>query len=310
MRFIANCSIPASVNVNGMEKPVAQIAFAVPAGDAVYSQHHDFEACVLGPLQHGSVEAAILVKIKLIDLRSIVRLAQLLKAHRTKRRDAEHRSEFRGCSRDGTFTLVVEETLQGGRRAIDRQRKLLAQDGDGEIDVFYAAQDVGHEVAGLEGLRVAPVGHLVVRRAVDVIEYRSGQPSFGQTAEIMKVMTVMQMHARSQPVQVRDAVPNQRLCCYCLSRGSRERGRPWRCANLSSRGISPRSAPSSGSSCAQPRRNRTRSCASSVPTSSGSNPMSPITRRSAFISPRTRTSSASTPRSVVFRRRRLPRFAR
>src|SRR5439155_27097507 len=37
-------------------KASAQIAFAVPACDAVYGQHHDFDTCILGPLQHDSVD--------------------------------------------------------------------------------------------------------------------------------------------------------------------------------------------------------------------------------------------------------------
>src|SRR5262249_9319493 len=43
-------------------------------------------------------------------------------------------------------------------------------------------------------------GHLVVGGAVDVIEYWTGQPSPGQTPEIMKVVTVAQMHACSRPI--------------------------------------------------------------------------------------------------------------
>src|SRR5580704_15839687 len=183
----------------GYGKAGTQIAFAVAACDAVYGQHHDFDACVLGPLQHGPVEASILMKIKLIDLRGIVRLAQLLNAYRAERRHAEHRAVSRSRSCGGTFTLVVEETLQGGRRAIDRQSELLAHDGDGEVNVCYAAQDAGHEVTALEALRVTPVGHLVVGGAVDVVEYRTGHPSPGETPEIMKVVTVPQMHACLQP---------------------------------------------------------------------------------------------------------------
>jgi hypothetical protein len=105
---------------------------------------------------------------------------------------------FRSRSCDGTLTLVVEETLQGGRRAIDRQSELLAHDGDGEINVLYAAQDAGHEVTALEALRVTPVSHLVVAGAVDVVEYWTGHPSLGQTPEIMKIVTVAQVHACSQ----------------------------------------------------------------------------------------------------------------
>jgi hypothetical protein len=66
---------------------------------------------VLGPLQHGLVEAPIFMKIKLINLRCIVRLAQLLKAHRAERRYAKHCPVFRSCGCDGTFTPMVEETL-------------------------------------------------------------------------------------------------------------------------------------------------------------------------------------------------------
>src|SRR5262245_66430320 len=95
---------------------------------------------------------------------------------------------------------MVEETLQGGRGAIDRQRELLAHHSDGEINVFHAAQDVGRDIAALEAFCVTPVGHLVVGSAVDVIEYWTGQPSPGQTLEIMKVVTVAQMHACSRPI--------------------------------------------------------------------------------------------------------------
>ena len=143
------------------------------------------------------------MKIKLIDLRRIVRLAQLFEAHRAERRNAEHCTVFRSRGGDGAFTLMVEETLQGGGGAIDRQSKLLAHDGDGEINVLYAAQDAGYEVTALERFRITPVSHFVIGGAVDVIEYWSGQPSLGETPEIMKVVTVVQMHARTpQSIQV------------------------------------------------------------------------------------------------------------
>src|SRR4029077_772219 len=86
------------------------------------------------------------------------------------------------------------ETLQGGRRAIDRQRQLLAHDGDGEVDILDATQDVGYEVTALERFGVAPAGRLIVGGAVDVIEYWTRQPSFRQAAEIMNVVTVAQLH--------------------------------------------------------------------------------------------------------------------
>ena len=197
--FIANCSIPASVSLNGMEKPVRRSRSRLPPVMLSTVSIMISTPRILGPLQHGPVEASILVKIELIDLRCIMRLAQLLKAHRAERRHAEHCAVFCGRGCDGTFALVVEETLQGGRRAIDRQSELLAHDGDGEINVLYATQDVGHEVTALEAFRVTPVGHLVVGSTVDVIEYWARQPSFGQTPEIMKVVTVAQLHACSHP---------------------------------------------------------------------------------------------------------------
>jgi hypothetical protein len=124
-----------------------------------------------------------------------VRLAQLLKTDRAERRHAEHCAVFRSRSRDGAFALIVEETLQGGRRAVNGQRELLAHDGDREINVLDAAQDVRHEIAALEGLRVTPKSRLVVCAAVDLIENRSGQLLFGQTSEIMEVVTITQTHA-------------------------------------------------------------------------------------------------------------------
>jgi ABC-type uncharacterized transport system substrate-binding protein len=53
------------------------------------------------------------------------------------------------------------------------------------INVLYAAQDAGYEVTALEGFRITPVSHLVIGGAVDVIEYWSGQPSFGVRREFV-----------------------------------------------------------------------------------------------------------------------------
>ena len=52
----------------------------------------------------------------------------------------------------------------------------------------------------LEGFRITPVCYLVIGGTVDVIEYWSGQPSLGETPEIMKVVTIVQMHARAHRV--------------------------------------------------------------------------------------------------------------
>src|SRR6201987_2952971 len=179
-------------------KACAKIAFAVPTRNAVYGQHHNVDACVLRALQHCPVEASILVEIELINLRRIVCLTQLIETHRAERRHTEHRAIFRSRGRDGAFTLMMEQALQGSGRAIDRQRELLAHDGNGQIDARNPAQDVGYEIAAFEGFCVAPVRRLLVRGAVDIIEDRTRQSPLGQTPKIMKVMTIAQNHACSR----------------------------------------------------------------------------------------------------------------
>ena len=76
--------------------------------------------------------------------------------------------------------------------------------------VLYAAQDAGYEVTALEGFRITSVSHLVIGGAVDVIEYWSGQPSLGETPEIMKVVTIVQMHAARAPCGRLDQVSRRR----------------------------------------------------------------------------------------------------
>src|SRR5262245_19375732 len=93
----------------------------------------------------------------------------------------------------------MEETLKRGRRAIDRQGKLLAHDGHGEVNSPDAAQDIRHEIAVLEACRIAPVGHFVVGCTVDVVEDRPRQSSPRQLPEILKVVADAEAH---------DQVPN------------------------------------------------------------------------------------------------------
>ena len=92
-------------------KPGAQVTFAVAACDAIHSQHHNLDAGFFGALHHGAIEAAIPVKIELINLRRIMRLAHFLKAYRAERGHAEHRAILGRRSRDGTFALVMEQAL-------------------------------------------------------------------------------------------------------------------------------------------------------------------------------------------------------
>src|SRR2546425_1087704 len=95
------------------------------------------------------------------------------------------------CSIPASVSLKgMEEPLQGGRRAIDRQGELLAHNGGREINSLDTPQYVGHEIAVLEACRIAPVGHLVVGRAIYIVENRARQPSSRQSPEIMKVVAV------------------------------------------------------------------------------------------------------------------------
>ena len=178
----------------GNRKPGAQVAFAVAAGDAVHRQHHDVDAGFLGALHHGAVQAAIPVKIELIDLRRIVRLAQFLEADGAERGYAEHRAVLRRRGGHGAFAGMVEQALQRGRGAIERHRQLLAHDRHRHVDGLDAAQDIGHQVAALEARGILAKRHLVVGGAVDVVEDRAGQPLLRQLAEIMEVVAVAQTH--------------------------------------------------------------------------------------------------------------------
>ncbi len=92
---------------------------------------------------------------------------------------------------------MVEQTLQGGRRAIEGQCKLLTHYSYGQIDGLHPTQYIGHQVAALEAFRVPAIRHFIVRRSVHVVEDRTGQPAPGQFAEVTKVMTVAQAHSKT-----------------------------------------------------------------------------------------------------------------
>jgi hypothetical protein len=105
----------------------------------------------------------------------------------------------------------MEEALQSGRGAIDWQRQLLAHYCNGEIDIPYAAQNVGNKVTILEALRVPPMSYFIVS-GTDVIEYRSRQPSLRQKPKVMKVVTIAQSHG-TQANTPRFGQSKQKFCC-------------------------------------------------------------------------------------------------
>ena len=95
----------------------------------------------------------------------------------------------------------MEEALQSGRGAIDWQSQPLAHYCNGEIDILYAAQNVGNQVTTLEAFRVPLMSYFIVSGTVDVIEYRSRQPSLGQKPKVMKVVTIAQSHGTARPIR-------------------------------------------------------------------------------------------------------------
>jgi hypothetical protein len=92
--------------------------------------------------------------------------------------------------RDSAFALMVEQTLERSRGAIDRHRESLAHDGHGDIDVLYPSQDTGHEVASFETRGIPTMSQFIVCGSVDVVENRPRQTPPSKLPEIMEVTTV------------------------------------------------------------------------------------------------------------------------
>lgn len=136
------------------------------------------------------------MEIELIDLRAAADRARLLEADGAKRGDAEHRPVFGGGPGDRALALMMEQPLQGGRRAVDRHRQLLAHDRHRHVDLAHPAQHVGNQVASLEAFGVAAIGDLVVGSTVDIVEDRPRQPPLRHAAEVGKIVTVAEPHHR------------------------------------------------------------------------------------------------------------------
>jgi hypothetical protein len=94
------------------------------------------------------------------------------------------------AGRHRPLALVVEETLQRSRRAVERHGQILAEHGHRGVDRRNTAQDVGHQVTALEARGVPPMRRFVVGRAVDLVEDRARQAPLRQSPEIMEVVTV------------------------------------------------------------------------------------------------------------------------
>jgi hypothetical protein len=122
---------------------------------------------------------------------------------------------LRGSSRNGSFTLVVKQALQRGRRAIDGHRELLAQNRDRHVDSLDAAQNIGHQITTFEARGILAIGRFVVCSAVNVVENRARQTPFSERLEILKIVTVLQAHVASKPYAYISHIlrPDQRPRC-------------------------------------------------------------------------------------------------
>src|SRR5262249_61422656 len=138
---------------------------------------------------------AILAEIELIHLPRVVRLAQLFEPDRTQRSYAEHSTKFCRGGRDRAFAVMMEQSLQRRRRAIDGHCELLVHYVDGDIDSSHSAENVRHQIATLKACRILAKSGLVVGSAGDIIKDRTRQASPCQFAKIIEIVAVAQSHA-------------------------------------------------------------------------------------------------------------------
>ncbi len=92
---------------------------------------------------------------------------------------------------------MVEKALQSRRRAINRHIQLLPHHGDRHVHVRHPTQDRWQQITPIKRPCVFAVSHLIIRAAVNIVEDRPRQAALGQSAEILKVMTVLQTHDSS-----------------------------------------------------------------------------------------------------------------
>ena len=187
----------------GNREAGAQVALAVAAGDAVDGQHHDVDAGLLGALAswRGSGRGPCGSRTgRPAACRSALRSSSRLTVPSD---DTPNIVPNLGRGRrHGALALVVKEPLQRGRRAIERASPASGPCTVTDMSISPTPRSTfGHQVAALEARGVAPIGHLVVGGAVDVVEDRARQAPPGQPAEVVKVVTVFQAHIALRPMQ-------------------------------------------------------------------------------------------------------------
>ena len=61
-------------------------------------------------------------------------------------------------------------------------------------DIFDTGQYIGYQVTAVKSLCVTPIRKLIIRRAIDIMKYRTRQPAACQFTEIPYFVTVFQAH--------------------------------------------------------------------------------------------------------------------
>ena len=168
-------------------KAGSQIALALAAGNRVDGQGENIELRGLCHLQHRRVQTPVFVKIELEHFRRGNQRPNFIKPHRAQRRHAEQRVELFRRARHGALAFMVKQPLQGGRRTKNRQTQLAAHHLNRHVDISNPGQHIGHEVIIFKGVRVAPVGHLIIGRAVDIVKDRPRQTAAREIAQIIDI---------------------------------------------------------------------------------------------------------------------------
>ena len=163
-------------------KAGTQIALAFATGNGVDRQGENFEFRGLRHLQHGRVQRAVFVKIKLEHFRSGNQRADFIKPYRAQRRHAEQRVEFFSRARHRALAIMVKQPLQGGRRTKNRQTQCAAHHLDRHVNIGDTGQHIGHKVIIFKSACIAPVSHLVIGCAVNIMKNWSWQAAAREVA--------------------------------------------------------------------------------------------------------------------------------
>ncbi len=88
----------------------------------------------------------------------------------------------------------MKQSLQRSRGQKERHIELDAHNRRRHVDRLDTGQHIRHQITVFIGCRIAPVGHLVVCRTVDVVENRPGQALFCAAPKLLGIVTIIEFH--------------------------------------------------------------------------------------------------------------------